>query len=313
MTITRQRKLTKTEIDKTTYDVAHDEMAKTSSTREILKRVPMVTVDGQDKIQVKGQSSFKIYRNGHRDPSFEGQNVSDVLKSIPASSIKKIEVITDPGAREDAEGTTYILNIVMREGTGMAGVMGTVSGSYDFMQEGANGNVYLMTQVGKLNTSITYGMADMKQEQLNESEYTYAATGNRQLTSTYSKPPVQVHFGNLNMSYDIDTLTLATVSFGGFAYSVKAEAESTNTTLDGMGQTLSSFTDNLTTPKYKYYNLNGRFDLQHKTHREGEVMTLSYMLSTRRSHQLMQHQLTNMFGTGLGYDAYNNEQQRGAC
>lgn len=96
--VTHQRQLVKNDIDKLTYDVQHDESAKSKTILEILKKVPLVTVDGQDNIKVQGSSSFKIYRNGHPDPSLAGSNAKDILKSIPASSIKKIEVITDPGA-----------------------------------------------------------------------------------------------------------------------------------------------------------------------------------------------------------------------
>ena len=103
------RKYVKSDIDKLTYDVQADEESKTKSVLDMLRKVPLVTVDGQDKIRVKGQTAFKIYKNGHPDPSFSSQSVEQILKSMPASSIKKIEVITDPGAKYDAEGTTYIL------------------------------------------------------------------------------------------------------------------------------------------------------------------------------------------------------------
>ena len=64
-----QKQLIKQEIDRIGYDVQADEESKTQTVMDMLRKVPMVTVDGQDNIMVKGNSSYKIYKNGHYDPS----------------------------------------------------------------------------------------------------------------------------------------------------------------------------------------------------------------------------------------------------
>ena len=124
-----QKQLIKQEIDRIGYDVQADEEAKTQTVMDMLRKVPMVTVDGQDNIMVKGNSSYKIYKNGHYDPSLS-KNAKETFKSMPASMVKRIEVITDPGAREDAEGVDAILNIVMVDGSKMQGMTGVVPASY---------------------------------------------------------------------------------------------------------------------------------------------------------------------------------------
>ena len=91
--ITSQRQLVKSEADKLTYDVQGDDESKTKTIMEMLRKVPMVTVDGEDNIRVNGSSDFKIYKNGHPDPAMS-KNPKEVLKSIPATMVKKIEVIT---------------------------------------------------------------------------------------------------------------------------------------------------------------------------------------------------------------------------
>jgi len=108
VTVKAQRQLIKQDIDRVGYDVQADEESKTQTVLDMLRKVPMVTVDGEDNIKVKGNSSFKIYKNGHLDPSLT-QNAKEILKSMPASMVKRIEVITDPGAREDAEGMNATL------------------------------------------------------------------------------------------------------------------------------------------------------------------------------------------------------------
>ena len=94
VTVTAQRKLIKADIDKLTYDVANDETARTKNTLDMLRSVPLVAVDGQENITIKGSKAFKVYRNGHPDPTLSSQNLKDVLKAIPAIQIKKVEVIT---------------------------------------------------------------------------------------------------------------------------------------------------------------------------------------------------------------------------
>ena len=73
-----QRQLIKQDIDRIAYDVQADEESKTQTVMDMLRKVPMVTVDGQDNIQVKGNSSFKVYKNGHLDPSLT-RNAKEVL------------------------------------------------------------------------------------------------------------------------------------------------------------------------------------------------------------------------------------------
>ena len=86
-----------------------------------------MTVDGEDNVTVNGSSSFKVYVNG-RPNNMMTKNPKEVLKSMPANSIKKIEVITDPGPKYDAEGVGGILNIVTIGG-GIEGYTLTLNGN----------------------------------------------------------------------------------------------------------------------------------------------------------------------------------------
>ena len=157
--IKAQRQLIKQEIDRIGYDVQADDESKTQTVMDMLRKVPMVTVDGDDNIKVKGNANFKIYKNGHLDPSLT-RNAKEVLKSMPASMVKRIEVITDPGAREDAEGVDAILNIVMVDGSKLGGVTGVVNLYYNSLN---HPNLYtsLTGQVGRLLISGNYGYGGM--------------------------------------------------------------------------------------------------------------------------------------------------------
>ena len=305
--VTQRRQLIKNDIDKLTYDVQHDKTAQTKTTLEILKKIPLVTVDGQENIRVQGSTSFKVYRNGHPDPSLSGQNLKDILKAIPASTIKRIEVITDPGAKYDAEGTTAILNIVMMSNTKLQGVSGNVNSDVN-----THGSVrlgtYLTTKVGKLTTSVNYNYADQNKKQTEnyrEEAYNYVKTGEH--THEYGKNSTgaTIHFGNINASYEIDSLNLLTASTNFFGYKVDANTQSTNERWDKNNQLIYKFNNDMTTPGYSYVNLRGRFDYQHKTHLDGEVLTLSYMLAATRQHTTFRQAYSNMVNFPVSYTSYD--------
>lgn len=87
--VTAQKPLVTKEIDRIGYDVQADPDAKTNQLDEMLKRVPLVSVDADGTIKVKGSTDFKIYKNGRPNNSFT-RNAKEIFKSIPASMIKKI-------------------------------------------------------------------------------------------------------------------------------------------------------------------------------------------------------------------------------
>ena len=181
VTVKAQRQLIKQEVDRIGYDVQADEDAKTQMLMDMLRKVPMVTIDGEDNIKVKGNTNFKIYKNGHLDPSLT-KNAKEIFKAIPASSVKRIEVITDPGAREDAEGVDAILNIVMVDTRQMEGVTGSVSGSYGTLNN-PNLGAYLTTQFGKAIVSADYGYFHMSKKSSTTNSYmerTFVESGNTQ-------------------------------------------------------------------------------------------------------------------------------------
>ena len=98
VTVVHQKRLVKMEVDKMTYNVSEDKDSKSKTVLDMLRKVPMVTVDGEDNITVTGSSSFKILVDGIPNVLFS-QNPSMVFKSMPATAVKSIEVITNPGAQ----------------------------------------------------------------------------------------------------------------------------------------------------------------------------------------------------------------------
>ena len=305
--VAQRRKLIKNDIDKLTYDVQHDKTAQTKTTLEILKKIPLVTVDGQENIRVQGSTSFKVYRNGHPDPSLSGQNLKDILKAIPASTIKRIEVITDPGAKYDAEGTTAILNIVMMSSSKLQGVSGNVNSEVDTYGSVRLGT-YLTTKVGKLTTTVNYNYRNQSRKQAEnnrEEVYNYVKTGEQKREYGTNSTAATIHFGNISASYEIDSLNLLTASANFFGYKVDANTQSTNERWDNNSQLIYKFDNNMTTPGYSHLNIGGRLDYQHKTHLDGEILTLSYMLAATRPHTIFRQTYSNMVNFPVSYTSYD--------
>ena len=281
--IKAQRQLIKQEIDRIGYDVQADEESKALTVMDMLRKVPMVTVDGEDNIKVKGNSGFKIYKNGRYDPSLT-KNAKEILKAMPASMVKRIEVITDPGAREDAEGVNAILNIVMVDGRRIDGVTGSVTGAYTTLNH-PNLGAYLTTQMGKVIVSVDYGyggMSSKETENKSEVERTYVSSGNIMKGMNESSNPGYIHYADIDASYDIDSLNLLSASLGGYFYNLDVNGGGLTQMYAPDKSLLYSYRDKYWMPGYSHHSWNGRLDYQHKTRRKGELLTLSYMLALTR-------------------------------
>ena len=301
VTVKAQQQLIKQEVDRIAYDVQADQDSKTQTVMDMLRKVPMVTVDGDDNILVKGNQSYKIYKNGHYDPMLS-KNAKDVLKAIPASSIKRIEVITDPGAREDAEGVNAILNIVMMDNKHMQGMTGTVRASHQTTNYSSLG-AYLAAQLGKAIVSVDYGYSNMTQKSTmntHHKERTYVNTGNREISDSEGGNPGQVHFADINASLDIDTLNLLSASFGGYFYKMDVLGGGMTSMLDAGGTELYRFNEHYWMPSYSHHSWNGRMDYEHKMRRAGERLTLSYMLALTRQRT----DYSEMVNFPFGYDGF---------
>ena len=104
-------------IDRRVYNVDHDLLARSSSASEVLQNIPSVQVDLDGNVSLRGSPDVMILVNGKKSPLM-GATRADILSQLPAANIEKIEVITNPSARFTPEGTSGILNIVLKKGAG---------------------------------------------------------------------------------------------------------------------------------------------------------------------------------------------------
>lgn len=102
-------------LDKRVYNVGKDMMVKGGTVSDVLDNVPSVTVDAEGTVALRGNENVKILIDG-KPSGLAGINIADALKLLPADAVEKVEVITNPSARYDAEGGGGIINIVLRKG-----------------------------------------------------------------------------------------------------------------------------------------------------------------------------------------------------
>lgn len=208
--IVEQKPLVKMDVDRITYKVADDVDAKTSTVLDMLRKVPMVSVDGQDNITVNGSSSFQVYVDGKPNQMLSA-NPSLIFKFMTASTVKDIEVITNPGARYDAEGAGGILNLSTNtEATGGAsaiadGAFGSISANAS--NRGPGGGIFLNIQKGKFSTGITANTIDqnMGGTIINMDRVQYTPSGDMN-TSYHIETDLKVAVRMLSFSadYEID-------------------------------------------------------------------------------------------------------------
>ena len=293
--IVAQKPLVKMEVDKMSYNVAEDEDSKSNTVLDMLRKVPMVTVDGQDNITVNGSSSFKVYVDGMPNVMFSS-NPSMVFKSMPATAVKSIEVVTNPGAKYDAEGAAGVLNIIMNKqdpnaAQSMNGFNGTVRASAGTKQLG--GSVFINGQQGKLtysaNVMTSYnkpGTTETELEQLQDN-------GNSQLMNSTSNVKTPFTMGSLTLGYQIDSMSVLNLTAQVNSMSIKSNGNST-TTIDGYSNGNSFSYGSTTDMKNSRTSFNGSIDYQRFFNQDH---TKSLSLTYQLNYSPATTETTNLFNT----------------
>ncbi|MBT8287258.1 MAG: TonB-dependent receptor family protein [Bacteroidia bacterium] len=135
-----ERTTVEIKLDKKIYNVGSDLTVRGGTVSDVLDNVPSVSVDVEGNVSLRGNDDVRILING-KPSGLVGLNSTDALRQLPAEAIERVEVITSPSARYDAEGSAGILNIILRRSKlqGLNGAV-TVNGSYPEAY-GVSGNI----------------------------------------------------------------------------------------------------------------------------------------------------------------------------
>ncbi len=202
--VTSQRALINSEIDRKVYNVNQDIMAKTGSASDLLQNVPSVEVDIDGNVSLRGSSNVIILINGQTSPLM-GKSRAEVLQQMPANTIDKIEVITNPSAKYRPDGTSGIINIVLKKNT-VLGVNGSLGANVG-IDDRYNGNARLNYNSGGMNVFGNFSLRQDSRHRTNDDIQTQidsvgAPSYYRQNLTSVSRPVATI--GGLGFDLAVD-------------------------------------------------------------------------------------------------------------
>jgi outer membrane receptor protein involved in Fe transport len=277
VTVTAQKPLVKVDPDKIVYSIEADPDAQANNALDMLRKVPLITVDAEENITMNGQSNFKVLVNG-KSSSMMSTNFKEALKSMPANSIKDIEVITNPSSKYDAEGVGGIINIITNKKT-LSGYNGSISTGFD-ARGSLNLSAYLAIKIKKLSFSSRYYGNQIKQpDTRTSSETEYFNNPDFSKSNSNSDRDFKGISNGFTgeASYEIDSLNLLSMSFWGSQMNYE-NTGFTGTQYMNSDNVITRLYENHMYNKYKYGYLSGNIDYQRTYKKPDKSLTISYKL-----------------------------------
>ncbi len=209
--VTGEAALIQAKADKFVYNAERDVTSSGGDASDVLRKVPMLSVDMDGNVTMRGSENVKILINGKESGMFSS-NVADALKMMPADQIKSVEVFTSPSAKFDGEGTAGIINIITKK-KNIDGVAGSIEGTAGTRHSRGNGN--LNYGKGRFGLNLSGG-GHYSRPQTGSTSYIRESFGSTSTilqqdgTNTSSRLGFR---GNGGIEYNIDPLNTITSSF----------------------------------------------------------------------------------------------------
>ena len=199
--------LVEEKVDRLVYNAEKDITSKGGDASDIMKKVPMLTVDLDGNVSLRGSSNVRVLIN-NKPSTIIATSVADALKQIPADMIKSVEVITSPSARYDAEGSAGIINIITKKSTLQGG---TIDLNTSVGNRGSNLGLRGNYRTGKMGFSLG-GFGRFNYNQPGESENLQTGKQEDFSIAQYSKTKNKGAFGSYNLGWDYDLNSSSSLS-----------------------------------------------------------------------------------------------------
>lgn len=301
--ITAQKALFTNSIDRKVYNVGQDIMSKSGSTSELLQSIPSVEVDIEGNVSLRGSPSVLILINGKSSPLM-AKSSATVLQQMPASSIERIELITNPSAKYKPDGTSGIINIVLKKSTTL-GTNGSVAANIG-NDNRYNGNVRLNYDPGDLNLFGSYSLRSDNRNRTNidtriQSDGLGGITNYRDDLLSYSRP--LSHMVALGADYSIDQYTSAGISGNYFHNGFTRTENSSKVQRSLSGTSIQQFGRNAV--DYEYEREYGfKLFAEHKFQKKGHLLRVEFNGSN--SPEKEDYHFTNVYTVPPAPNQYDN-------
>ncbi|MDB5142751.1 MAG: TonB-dependent receptor [Mucilaginibacter sp.] len=307
VSVTAARPLMKQEVDRISYDIQADPDSKGLSVLDMMRKVPLLSVDGNDNIKLKGSGNYKILING-KESAMVAKNPSDILKSMPATNIEKIEVITTPPAKYDAEGLAGIINIITKKNADQGYNIGLNTRFNSVFGAGYNLNGTLKQGKFGLAMYAGFGSNGTLTNTLGSNENIFASHTNIVQTGITTQKG-RYHYGSAEMSYEIDTLNLITASINLFGNNQNQHGPQSSLT-DSLGIEKQAYTlQNNGTGNFSAIDASLNYQLGFKRSKD-RLLTFSYKYSYSPNKQFNDNLFSDRFNYPLAafpdYQQYND-------
>ena len=262
-------------LDKRVYNVAKNNLVRGGTVSDVLENVPSVSVDIDGNIELRGNNNVRILVDG-KPSGLIGLGGVDALTRLPAESIEKVEVITSPSSRYQAEGTTGIINIILAKRLlkGLNGAFNLSAGKNDTYSGSANLNY----RRGKFNffTNSGYNDRTNKGQAVQDNAYTYPLESvERYVEERLFNRRRQGFNVNFGLDYQMTEKTLLTLSY------LKNERDGDDRTVNEQSQYQTDGI--LVTNRYeneidREYSNQFSVDFEHKFNTQGHKLTATLQI-----------------------------------
>jgi ferric enterobactin receptor len=200
----------KQDIDRITYNIQADPESKSSNILNMMRKVPLLSVDGDNTVRLRGNTNYRIFING-KPSTILDKNPQEVLRNMSASGIDKVEVITIIPTKYEAEALDGIINIITTKKIS-DGYSGNVNASHRFLAGGPGAGGTFTFKEGKFGVSGFMGGSLFDSPPITNSSKRYTTTTTLLQTTGVKSNSRNGYFGS-DLSYEADSLNLITGQF----------------------------------------------------------------------------------------------------
>ncbi len=309
VTITGQQRIMEVQIDKKVYNVDKDPSATGATGLEVLQNAPSVDVDVDGNISLRGDEGVNILVNGRP------LNISakQFLEQTPAANIEKIEVITNPSAKYNPEGTTGLINIILKKNS-QRGLNGSVSTSlgYGFYAKN-NNSINLNYRVNKINAYVNVGNNNSKRGSGGTTERSFTLANDSSNNQFIDEDNYRINQGfniKSGLDYFLNDKNVLYVSASTNSGDNEGLSKMNSFFYDNSGENLNSYSnrESNSDSENSSYNLNAGW--QKKFQKEGHTLDLDLNYSEDNSNSFEDNEETFKNGSDASIQRISKTQQK---